>query len=131
MVTDPERFDVLVAENIFDDTLSDFGAGLMGGLGCPPSAHIGNGGAVFRPCHGTVTEIASQRRANPLTMFLSAALMLDWLETERNNRKWISDGLSLQIAVAQVLAKDDVVTPDLDGPASTLDVAKAVADVLF
>jgi 3-isopropylmalate dehydrogenase len=79
MVQRPWEFDVLVTENMFGDILSDLGAGLMGGLGVAPSGDIGLRHAVFQPCHGTAPDIAGRGRANPTAMFLSAAMMLDWL----------------------------------------------------
>ena len=79
MIRRPWELDVLVTENMFGDILSDLGAGLMGGLGFAPSADIGDEFAVFQPCHGTAPDIAGQGRANPIAMFLSGAMMLDWL----------------------------------------------------
>jgi 3-isopropylmalate dehydrogenase len=80
MVRKPWELDVLVTENMFGDILSDLGAGLMGGMGFAPSADIGDRHAVFQPCHGTAPDIAGQDKANPTAMFLSAAMMLDWLD---------------------------------------------------
>tara|TARA_R110002110_G_scaffold376568_2_gene586687 strand:- start:194868 stop:195986 length:1119 start_codon:yes stop_codon:yes gene_type:complete len=79
LVKQPWVFDVMVMENLLGDILSDLGAGLMGGLGMAPSADIGPGHAVFQPCHGTAPDIAGQGKANPTAMFLSGAMMLDWL----------------------------------------------------
>ncbi|MDP7428813.1 MAG: isocitrate/isopropylmalate family dehydrogenase [Alphaproteobacteria bacterium] len=79
LVRQPWNFDVLVTENMFGDILSDLGAGLIGGMGFAPSADIGDRHAVFQPCHGSAPDIAGQGLANPTAMFLSAALMLDWL----------------------------------------------------
>lgn len=82
MVRKPWDLDVLVTENMFGDILSDLGAGLMGGMGFAPSADIGDRHAVFQPCHGTAPDIAGQDKANPTAMFLSAAMMLEWLDEE-------------------------------------------------
>jgi 3-isopropylmalate dehydrogenase len=79
LVRAPWEFDVLVTENMFGDILSDLGAGLMGGMGMAPSADIGDGHAAFQPCHGTAPDIAGRGVANPTAMFLSAAMMLEWL----------------------------------------------------
>lgn len=79
LVRAPWEFDVLVTENMFGDILSDLGAGLVGGMGMAPSADIGDAHAVFQPCHGTAPDIAGRGVANPTAMFLSAAMMLDWL----------------------------------------------------
>ena len=79
LVRSPWEFDVLVTENMFGDILSDLGAGLIGGMGMAPSADVGNRHAVFQPCHGTAPDIAGRGVANPTAMFLSAAMMLQWL----------------------------------------------------
>ncbi len=79
LVQSPWIFDVLVTENMFGDILSDVGAAIGGGMGMAPSADIGDRHAVFQPCHGTAPDIAGRGLANPTAMFLSAALMLEWL----------------------------------------------------
>lgn len=79
LIRNPWVNDVLVTENMFGDILSDAGAALMGGMGFAPSADIGEKHAVFQPCHGTAPDIAGSGKANPTAMFLSAAMMLDWL----------------------------------------------------
>ena len=79
LVRAPWEFDVLVTENMFGDILSDLGAALMGGMGMAPSADVGDRHAVFQPCHGTAPDIAGRGVANPTAMFLSAAMMLEWL----------------------------------------------------
>ena len=79
-------YDVMVTENMFGDILSDLGAGLMGGLGFAPSADIGDEHAVFQPCHGTAPDIAGKGIANPTAMFLSGAMMLEWLGERRQRR---------------------------------------------
>jgi isocitrate/isopropylmalate dehydrogenase len=79
LVQDPGHFDVLVMENFLGDILSDLGAGTVGGLGMCPSGNIGDGAAYFEPIHGSAPDIAGNDRANPLSMVLSAAMMLDWV----------------------------------------------------
>jgi 3-isopropylmalate dehydrogenase len=64
---------------MFGDILSDLGAGLVGGMGMAPSADIGDAHGLFQPAHGTAPDIAGQGKANPAAMFLSAAMMLEWL----------------------------------------------------
>ena len=79
MVKKPWTLDVMVTENMFGDILSDLGAGLIGGMGMAPSADLGDDHGLFQPAHGTAPDIAGQGKANPSAMFLSAAMMLDWL----------------------------------------------------
>jgi 3-isopropylmalate dehydrogenase len=79
LVQDPGHFDVLVTENFLGDILSDLGGGTIGGLGMCPSGNIGDRAAYFEPIHGSAPDIAGKDRANPISMVLSAAMMLDWL----------------------------------------------------
>ncbi|MEL6476335.1 MAG: isocitrate/isopropylmalate family dehydrogenase [Pseudomonadota bacterium] len=130
MVQKPWIFDVMITENMFGDILSDLGAGLMGGLGMAPSADIGDGHAVFQPCHGTAPDIAGQGIANPLAMVLSGAMMLDWLAEERQLPGLAEAGDRLRSAVTHVLAEGKAVTPDLGGAASTTGLAAAVEAAL-
>ncbi|MEL6915762.1 MAG: isocitrate/isopropylmalate family dehydrogenase [Pseudomonadota bacterium] len=130
MVGQPQRFDVLVTENMFGDILSDLGAGLMGGLGLAPSADIGDRHAVFQPCHGTAPDIAGKGLANPMAMILSAAMMLRWLGETRGEAAAIADAARLERAVDAVIAEGRVLTGDLGGTAGTEEVAAAVRAAL-
>ena len=127
MVQKPWDFDVLVTENMFGDILSDLGAGLMGGLGLAPSADIGLDHAVFQPCHGSAPDIAGQGVANPFAMFLSAAMMLEWLGERDDNASMAADGRRLSDAVYSVVAAKTHLTRDLGGQARTDEVAEVVA----
>lgn len=79
LVQDPEHFDVLVMENFLGDILSDLGGGTIGGLGMCPSGNIGDRAAYFEPIHGSAPDLAGKDRANPISMILTAAMMLEWL----------------------------------------------------
>tara|TARA_B100000700_G_scaffold331784_2_gene468603 strand:+ start:2463 stop:3596 length:1134 start_codon:yes stop_codon:yes gene_type:complete len=79
IVKNPEEYDVLVAENMFGDILSDLAAQLVGGLGFVGSANIGDDYALFEPCHGSVPKYKGQNKVNPIATFLSLKMMLDWL----------------------------------------------------
>ncbi|HMK53557.1 MAG TPA: isocitrate/isopropylmalate family dehydrogenase [Methanobacteriaceae archaeon] len=118
-ITKPEMFDVIVTTNLFGDILSDEGAGLVGGLGLIPSANIGENQGLFEPVHGSAPRHAGKGTANPSAMILSAVLMLDYLEEHEDARK-------LEDALVKVLAEGKVVTPDLNGTASTMEMAKEV-----
>ncbi|MEM6478392.1 MAG: isocitrate/isopropylmalate family dehydrogenase [Pseudomonadota bacterium] len=130
MVDQPQRFDVMVTENMFGDILSDLGAGLMGGLGLAPSADIGDDHAVFQPCHGTAPDIAAKGLANPMAMILSAAMMLEWLGQTHAAPEAIEDARHLQKAVDQVISERRVLTRDLGGVATTREVVTAVETAL-
>lgn len=89
-VTQPERFDVVVTENLFGDILTDLGAAIAGGLGYAASGNIDpqrRGPSVFEPVHGSAPDIAKKGLANPIACILSVALMLDHLgESEAAGR---------------------------------------------
>ncbi|MFQ5953557.1 MAG: isocitrate/isopropylmalate dehydrogenase family protein [Kiloniellales bacterium] len=130
MVRQPWTFDVLVTENMFGDILSDLGAGLIGGMGMAPSADIGDEHAVFQPCHGSAPDIAGQGAANPTAMFLSGAMMLDWL-ADRHGLESCRDAANLlRAAVYQAFAAGGLIPKELGGSAGTKEIAGAVATAL-
>jgi 3-isopropylmalate dehydrogenase len=121
MFKNPQDYSVLVAENMFGDIVSDLCAGLVGGLGFAPSANLGDNYAVFEPTHGSAPKYSGQYKVNPIAMLLTSKLMLDWLkESDMATR--------LENAIARVIKEGKVRTYDMGGNASTLDMAKAVAD---
>ena len=130
MVRHPWDFDVLVTENMFGDILSDLTAGLIGGMGVAPSADIGDNHAVFQPCHGSAPDIAGQGVANPTAMFLSAAMMLEWLAEKHQAPACANAGAAIRLAVDQAFADGKLIPKDLGGSASTLAVTEAVMAAL-
>lgn len=120
MVQRPWEFDVAVTENMFGDILSDLGAGLMGTLGLAPSADIGDNHAVFQPCHGTAPDIAGKGLANPAAMFLSAAMMLNWLSVKHQDDRLADGALMIEKAVGDILTRGGKeLTRDMGGEAGT------------
>ena len=120
LVQHPERFDVLVTENMFGDILSDLLAGLIGGMGMAPSADIGERHAVFQPSHGTAPDIAGKGIANPVATILSAAMMLDWLSMPEP-ASWIRQ------AVESIFVNRKVRTRDMGGTCSTTEMGDLVS----
>lgn len=117
----PERFDVVVASNLFGDLLSDLAAMVTGGLGLAPSANINPERAfpsMFEPVHGSAPDIAGKGIANPAAAILSAAMMLDWLGEPR------AAGM-IRRAVENALAAG-ARTPDLGGTLSGPQMADAI-----
>jgi len=110
LVSRPADFDVIVAENLFGDILSDEAAMLTGSLGMLPSASLGADGApgLFEPVHGSAPDIAGKGTANPLATFLSVALML------RHGLDRPDDAARIEAAVDAVLERG-LRTPDLAG----------------
>ena len=121
LVRDPQRFQVIVTNNLYGDILSDLGAGLVGGLGVAASAnlHPGSRHALFEPVHGSAPAIAGKGTANPVAAVLTGGLMFEHLGHT-------AAALDLERAVTQALA-DGARTPDIGGKAGTREVATAVA----
>lgn len=119
LITNPLNFDVIVSTNLFGDILSDESAGLVGGLGLAPSGNIGAKYGLFEPVHGSAPDIAGKGIANPCSMILSTAMMLDYL-----GEKEIA--FKINNAVENVVAKGKVLTPDLGGNAKTIEMTEAI-----
>lgn len=118
LVLHPERYDVLVMDNLYGDILSDLAAGLIGGLGLAPSANVGEGRAVFEAVHGTAPDIAGRGIANPTALILSGKLMLEHLGHA-------AEAAALERAVSAAL-DGPVRTGDLGGSADTQAFADAI-----
>src|SRR5512132_4040087 len=120
LITAPRHFDVILTENMFGDILSDEASVVTGSLGLLPSASIGDGGpGLFEPVHGSAPDIAGQGIANPLAMFLSAAMML------RHGLGREAEAAALESAVDRALDQG-LRTRDLGGTASTAEATQAV-----
>jgi 3-isopropylmalate dehydrogenase len=120
LITAPRHFDVILTENLFGDILSDEASVVTGSLGLLPSASIGGEGpGLFEPVHGSAPDIAGQGIANPLAMFLSAALML------RHGLGREAEAAALESAVDRAL-DEGLRTRDLGGNASTAEATQAV-----
>jgi 3-isopropylmalate dehydrogenase len=123
LITQPENFEVIVTTNLFGDILSDEGAGLVGGLGLIPSANICEDAALFEPVHGSAPDIAGKGIANPIAMMLSSIMMLRYIgESEAADK--------FDKAILKVLTDANILTGDLGGNASTMEVAEAVKNNL-
>jgi 3-isopropylmalate dehydrogenase len=123
LVAAPRHFEVILTENMFGDILSDEAAMLTGSLGMLPSASLGDQSpptpGVFEPVHGSAPDIAGTGVANPLAMFLSAALML------RHGFAMETEAAAIESAVDRALA-DGLRTPDLGGDATTAQATRGV-----
>jgi 3-isopropylmalate dehydrogenase len=120
LVAAPRHFDVILTENMFGDILSDEAAMLTGSIGMLPSASLGEDGpGLFEPVHGSAPDIAGTDAANPLAMFLSAALML------RHGLAMEAQAVAVESAVDRALA-EGLRTPDLGGDATTEQATQAV-----
>lgn len=130
LVTKPWEYDVMVTENMFGDILSDLGAALIGGMGYAPSADIGDKHAVFQPCHGTAPDIAGKGLANPTAMFLSGAMMLEWLGNRDDQPVLLHAAQLLVQAVDKAFETGDLRTVELGGSSGLEQVTTAVGNAL-
>jgi 3-isopropylmalate dehydrogenase len=123
LVAAPRHFEVILTDNMFGDILSDEAAMLTGSIGMLPSASLGNSDpptpGVFEPVHGSAPDIAGTGAANPLAMFLSAAMML------RYGVGMEAQAAAVESAVEQALAAG-LRTSDLGGTATTAEATRAV-----
>ncbi len=126
LVRCPERFDVIVASNLFGDLLTDLGGVLGGGLGLAPSTNTNperRFPSMFEPVHGSAPDIAGKGIANPIAAILSAAMMLDHLQQP-------AAAARIRRAVERALASS-AKTPDLGGRLTTREMGAAVRERLM
>jgi len=128
MVLNPQRFDVIVASNLFGDILSDLGPATAGTIGIAPSANMNperEFPSLFEPVHGSAPDIAGKHVANPIAQIWSGAMMLEFL-----GHKDAHD--AIMRAVEKVLDPGSGAprTPDIGGKAKTADLGKAIAESL-
>lgn len=130
MVQQPDRFDVVVTENIFGDIISDLGAATTGGLGLAPSAEIGERHGYFQGIHGSAPDIASHGVANPVATILAAGMMLEWLGDKHQREAVAQAGRHIRSAVEASIAAGDCLTKDVGGSATTEAAKEAIKDRL-
>ena len=127
LVRHGQDFDVLVAENMLGDILSDLAGELAGSLGLAGSLNAGTEVAMAQATHGSAPDIAGQGIANPIGMIASVALLLDWLGQRRREARPIAAARRIERAIEKVLGEGSVRTPDLGGRATTRALAEAIA----
>jgi 3-isopropylmalate dehydrogenase len=130
LIKAPQEFDVLCTCNMFGDILSDEAAQLVGGLGMAPGANVGDTFALFEPIHGSAPNRAGKQTANPLSMILSAKMMLEWLGEKYNDGKCIKAAAAIEEAVVKTLKAKNTV-PDLGGNKTTIGMAEAIAAAII
>ncbi|MBP2313941.1 tartrate dehydrogenase [Azospirillum soli] len=129
-VMQPDRFDVVVASNLFGDILSDLGPACTGTMGLAPSANLNperRFPSLFEPVHGSAPDIYGKGIANPIAMIWSGAMMLDFLGNGDAACKAAHDAI---IAAIETVLAEGPRTPDVGGTANTTDVGKAIASVV-
>lgn len=130
LIRKPWEYDVIPTENQFGDILSDLAAGLIGGMGMAPSGDIGDAHALFQPSHGSAPDIAGQGKSNPTAMFLSAAMMLQWLGERHGVRACLDAADLLETAVDHVFAQHLVRPHEFGGGDGTAEITRAVVGAI-
>lgn len=122
MVKDPKRFQVVVTSNLFGDILTDLGAAISGGMGLAAGANLNperKFPSMFEPIHGSAPDIAGQGKANPLAAVWSASQMLDFF----GHKNWSERLIDI---IEEMLVEKKVLTADLGGTATTIEVGNEV-----
>ncbi|PKO33191.1 MAG: tartrate dehydrogenase [Betaproteobacteria bacterium HGW-Betaproteobacteria-7] len=129
-VLHPDRFDVVVASNLFGDILSDLGPACTGTIGIAPSANLNPDRtfpSLFEPVHGSAPDIAGRNIANPIAQIWSAAMLLDFLGHGEGRYRAAHDAI---VRAIEMVLVDGPRTPDMGGTANTAEVGQAVAEAL-
>jgi 3-isopropylmalate dehydrogenase len=126
VVRAPARFDVIVTTNMFGDILSDLTAELSGSIGLGGSLNAGSHYAMAQAAHGSAPDIAGRDIANPLSLILSAALLLAWHSRRRQAKEFEAAAAAIDAAVEAAVAAREV-TPDLGGKVGTRAAGQALA----
>jgi 3-isopropylmalate dehydrogenase len=130
LVRDPSRFDCIVTGNMFGDILSDEASEISGSLGLAGSVMAGDERCCAQAQHGSAPDIAGKDRANPTSLILSAAMLLDWLATHHSNPAFATAAQQIEAAIDAALKDPATRTADLGGKLGTQAFAKNVADRL-
>lgn len=123
LVVNPQKFDMIVTENLYGDIVSDLCAGLIGGLGLAPGANIGDDIAIFEAAHGSAPDIAGKDLANPTAVLMSAAMMLDHINQPEPAQK-------IRKAIHHCLKSEATRTRDLGGQLGTSQFTKALIETM-
>ena len=129
-VLQPQRFDVVVASNLFGDILSDLGPATAGTIGLAPSANLNperRFPSLFEPVHGSAPDIFGRNIANPIAMIWSGAMMLDFLTGGQGAGRAAHDAI---VRAIETVLREGPRTPDLGGNASTTDLGEAIAALI-
>jgi len=119
MFREPEKFDVVVAPNMYGDIISDGAAALVGSLGLVPSTNFGDVVVIGEPVHGSAPDIAGKGIANPIASIRSAAMLLE-------NLGFTAEAAKIYNSVDKLLNEGKTLTPDLGGNATTKEVTAAI-----
>ena len=131
LIRTPERFDVIVTTNMFGDILSDEASELAGGLGLGGSINLGDGIGVAQAQHGSAPDIAGRDIANPVSLILSAAMLLEWYGRRCGNERFRRAATAIKQGVDALVADPACRTRDLGGTLGTGAFTRMFADLLI
>ena len=121
LIKNPENYDVIVTSNLFGDILSDLANQLVGGLGFAAAGNVGDDYALFEPVHGSAPKYAEMYKVNPIATIRAAGMMLLYLGEKKKAE-------AVEHAIEDVVREGRIRTYDMGGNASTLEMAKAIAE---
>jgi 3-isopropylmalate dehydrogenase len=130
LVRHPERFDVIVATNFYGDILSDLASELSGSLGLAGSMMASDTLCCAQAQHGSAPDIQGQDKANPVSMILSVAMLIDWVGQKRGRPEFERAAAAMQAAVDRVLENPATRTADLGGALGCTAFGAAVAQAV-
>jgi len=128
LYTRPSKFDVILTSNMFGDILSNEASAFAGGLGLASALNVGDDFAAANAGHGSAPDIAGLGIANPTSLILSSALLLDWFGRRVASDAFRQAASTIQLAVDEVLATPQSRTRDLGGSRTTVEFAASVVD---
>ncbi len=129
VLTQPQKYDVVVTTNMFGDILTDLASVLQGGMGMAVGCNVGDDHAMFEPIHGSAPPLAGKDRANPMAMLLATGECLGWLGRRFGDERLIRGHRAVEAAVAAVIARGEPLTADLT-TAERAAPRSAVADAV-
>jgi len=130
LVRTPDRFDVIVTTNMYGDILSDEASELSGSLGLGGSINAGDEVCVAQAQHGSAPDIAGQNIANPTSLILSSAMLLDWRGRRDGKPGLVSGAKLIEAAVDRVLSDTATRTRDIGGTLGTAELAAAICSAV-
>ena len=130
LVKNPTKYDVIVTTNMYGDILSDEAAAIAGSLGLAPSLNAGDQFAMAQATHGSAPDIAGKNIANPLAIFLSIRMLLEWLGERNSDQKLKKISGIIAESAERLLDGNFELTPDLDGKGTTDSVTKDLGTIL-
>ncbi|HEX3842181.1 MAG TPA: isocitrate/isopropylmalate family dehydrogenase [Acidimicrobiales bacterium] len=128
VIANPSQYDVVVTPNEWGSIMTDLFAEACGSVGLAARGNLGDETGYFEPIHGTAPGKAGKGTVNPISQIMAGKMLLDWLGRTRDDAAARVAGQQLEQAVANVLSAGKVLTTDLGGSSTTLEMVSAVSD---